>query len=56
MMVRAARSFTPGPYFWNQKVNRSETQYKWTRNCALIFSYRSPVAVVPIGISGVGAG
>ena len=43
MMVRAARSFTPGPYFWNQKVNRSETQYKWTRNCALIFSYRSPV-------------
>ena len=43
MMVRAARSFTPGPYFWNQKVNRPETQYKWTRNCALIFSYRSPV-------------
>ena len=29
---------------------------KWTRNYALIFSYRSPVAVVPIGISGVRAG
>ena len=30
-----------------------ERQYKWTRNYALIFSYRSPVAIVPIGISGV---
>ena len=31
MMVRAARSFTPGPYFWNQKVNSPETQAKRNR-------------------------
>ena len=38
------------------KPHRSERQYEWTRNYALILSYRSPVAVVPIGISGVRAG
>ena len=35
------------------KPNRSKRQYKRTRNYALIFSYRSLVAIVPIGISGV---
>ena len=30
------------PYFWNQNVNRSETQYKWTRNYALIFFLSFP--------------
>ena len=35
------------------RAGRSERQYKWTRNYALFFSYRPPVAIVPIGISGV---
>ena len=52
-LVRASRSFIP--LLFGQKPHRSEAQYKcqWTRNYALIFSYRSPVATVPIGLSGV---